>query len=132
MSWVNLNDIFVTRKEWDSVSQLQNDVSQLKNDTGWVYAWKSDTVDIRCRRIGKTVFVRGDMWNGAPVNKDWTAITVIPERFRPDHNIYFAGTTIDGYYPINIRIKYDTGALDAITAAGDNTAYWAFAASYPI
>ena len=74
-------------------------------DTGWVNctyasgysqpnrAWSNP---IQCRKIGRTVYVRGEFAPNANLTQLEITIGVVPENFRPSYNVQALCTGIEG------------------------------------
>ena len=101
----------------------------MEHDTGWTNVFETETTHCKARRIGRTVFVKCDVWDGMSVDKDWKAFTTLPEGMRPDSMQYFAGSSISGYVAVNVRIS-PSGVI-SVVCDGSNTKYWCFSASFP-
>lgn len=111
------------------LATLGESVSQLEHDTGWTNIFETETTHCQARRIGRTVFVKCDVWNGMSVDNDWKEFTTLPEGMKPDRMQYFAGSSISGYLAVNVRIS-PSGVISVI-CDGSNTKYWCFSASFP-
>ena len=109
--------------------ELRDSVSQLTGDTGWVNIWESDTTHCRARRIGRTVFVKCDVWNGTRPGNDWTQFTTLDKGFRPDQDVFCAGSALSGRIAVNVRIE--TSGLISVVCEGATVGYWTFSASFP-
>lgn len=111
------------------LATLGESVSQMEHDTGWANVFETETTHCQVRRIGRTVFVKCDVWGGMSLDKDWKAFTTLPEGMKPDRMQYFAGSSISGYLAVNVRIS-PSGVI-SVVCDGSNTSYWAFSASFP-
>lgn len=100
----------------------------MEHDTGWINIFETETTHCQARRIGRTVFVKCDVWDGMSLGKDWKAFTTLPEGMKPDRMQYFAGSSISGYLAVNVRIS-PSGVI-SVVCDGSNTSYWAFSASF--
>lgn len=111
------------------LATLGESVSQMEHDTGWTNVFETETTHCQARRIGRTVFVKCEVWDGMSLDKDWKAFTTLPEGMKPDRMQYFAGSSISGYVAVNVRIS-PSGVI-SVVCDGSNTRYWAFSASFP-
>ena len=109
--------------------ELRDSASRLEYDTGWVNIWESDTTHCRARRIGRTVFVKCDVWNGTRPGNDWTQFTTLDKGFRPDQDVFCAGSALSGRIAVNVRIE--TSGLISVICEGESVGYWTFSASFP-
>lgn len=112
-----------------TIAGLRDSVSQLNKDTGWVNVWESDTTHCRARRIGRTVFVKCDVWNGTRPGSDWTDFTTLSKGFRPDSVTYCTGSSLSGNVAVNVRIG--TSGLISVICEGVSVGYWTFSTSFP-
>lgn len=112
-----------------TIAGLRDSVSQLNKDTGWVNVWESDTTHCRARRIGRTVFVKCDVWNGTRPGSDWTDFTTLSKGFRPDSVTYCTGSSLSGNVAVNVRIG--TSGLISVICEGVSVGYWTFSACFP-
>lgn len=112
-----------------TIAGLRDSVSQLNKDTGWVNIWESDTTHCRARRIGRTVFVKCDVWNGTRPGSDWTDFTTLSKGFRPDSVTYCTGSSLSGNVAVNVRIE--TSGLISVICEGATIGYWTFSACFP-
>lgn len=111
------------------VETLRESVSQDTADTGWYGVYKDADIDIRARRIGKTVYVNGKVRN-ATYNTNWKSITTLPASYRPDIQTYFAGASTSGDHVVQMSIETD-GIIYAHTTGGEVGGI-TFCASFPV
>lgn len=111
------------------VETLRESVSQDTADTGWYWAYKAADIDIRARRIGKTVYVNGKVRN-VTYNTDWKSITTLPASYRPDIQTCFAGASTSGDHVVQMSIETD-GIIYAHTTGGEVGGI-TFCASFPV
>lgn len=108
---------------------LRDSVSRLEYDTGWVNIWESNTTHCHARRIGRTVFVKCAVWNGTRPGNDWTQFTTLDKGFRPDQDVFCAGSALSGRIAVNVRIE--TSGLISVICEEATVGYWTFSASFP-
>lgn len=111
------------------MADLWDSVSLALHDTGWVDIYVAEDIDVRARRVGKTVHINGKMF-GYKIGTSWAALTTLPADMRPDLPVYFTGAPTLNNNVVQMEVETD-GVLYAKTLGGTVDGV-TFSASWPV
>ena len=89
----------------------------------------AEDIDVKARRIGKTVHLNGKM-RGIGLGSDWRSLTTLPVGMRPDIPVYFTGAPTLENNVVQMDVETD-GVLYAKTLGGTVDGI-TFSASWPV
>ena len=114
-------------------AELEARLAEAEYDTGWENIYYVDgKIKVEARRVGKMVTVNARAYDGyspAPAGS-WSAVTTLPEKFRPD-SIKYAALGSDKNNHVGMA-DIEPDGLVYVISAGSAINSWGFSISYPV
>lgn len=114
-------------------AELEARLAEAEYDTGWenIY-YVASKIKVEARRVGKMVTVNARAYDGyypAPAGS-WSAVTTLPEKFRPD-SIKYAALGSDNNNHVGMA-DIEPDGLVYVISAGSAINSWGFSITYPV
>ncbi|WP_080801790.1 hypothetical protein [Arabiibacter massiliensis] len=134
--WLAVAAVGGDHVDTSELSRLQARVAELEHDTGWVNIYYVNTanskIDIKARRVGRTVTVTGVSGNYYNVGEStYHEVTRLDEEFRPSYTVPFTFNFMGGD-PAGQSSYIEPDGLIRMYAVGSNRTYWNFSVSYVV